>query len=151
MEPIDQQSEAVAIMRVIAGESAAFWNKDYEAWAQCWVHAPYIRIMGWWARGGITVVEGWESLSARIKTTLTANPEPNPTAAQVRRENLNLRTYQDMAWVTFDQYGLDTGELDMDMPGVSRETRILEKHNGEWKIVYVGWLLEGSAADQDTP
>jgi hypothetical protein len=144
MEPIDPQSEAAAIMNVIEGESAAFWNKDYEAWAQCWVHAPYVRIMGWWARGGITVIEGWDALNERIKTTMAANPEPNPTAARVRREKLNLRTYQDVAWVTFDQYGLDTGDLAMDMPGLSRETRILEKHNGEWKIVYVGWLLEGS-------
>jgi hypothetical protein len=30
----------------------------------------------------------------------------------------------------------------MDMAGLSRETRIFEKHDGEWKIVYVGWLLE---------
>ena len=84
MEPIDQQPEAAAIMQVIAGETAAFWNKDYEAWAEYWVHAPYSRIMGWWARGGITVVEGWDAISTRIKATLTANPEPNPTAVQVR-------------------------------------------------------------------
>jgi hypothetical protein len=31
----------------------------------------------------------------------------------------------------------------MDMPGLSHETRILEKHNGLWKLVYVGWLLVG--------
>jgi hypothetical protein len=80
---------------------------------------------------------------------LTANSEPNPTVAQVRRENLNLRTARNVAWITFDQYGLDTGELDTDMPGISRETRILEKHNGEWKIAYVGWLLVGGDADQD--
>ena len=144
MEPTDQ-SEATAIMRVIARESEAFWNKDYDAWAQCWLHAPYIRLMGWWARGGITVIEGFDALSTRIKENLLANPEPNPTAAQVRRENINLRIGHDVAWVTFDQYGQDTGEPDMDMPGVSRETRILEKHNGEWKLVYVGWLLEGEA------
>ena len=147
MEKPDQLTESTAIMRVIAGESEAFWNKDYDAWAQCWVHAQYIRTIGWWARGGVTVVEGWEMLSARIKEHLLANPEPNPTAAQVRREHINLRIVQDMAWLTFDQYGQDTGEPDMDMPGVSRETRILEKHNGEWKLVYVCWLLEGERAD----
>jgi len=27
---------------------------------------------------------------------------------------------------------------------LSRETRILEKHDGKWKIAYVGWPLEGS-------
>lgn len=48
-----------------------------------------------------------------------------------------------MAWVTFDQYGKDTNDPTFDMPGLSRETRILEKINGKWKIVYVGWLLQG--------
>jgi hypothetical protein len=145
MEQTNQSTESAAIMGVIAAESEAFWNKDYDAWAQCWVHAPYARVMGWWARGGVTVVEGFDALSTRIKENLLANPEPNPTASQVRRENINLRIGHDVAWVTFDQYGQDTGESDMDMPGVSRETRILEKHNGEWKLVYVGWLLEGVA------
>lgn len=68
---------------------------------------------------------------------------PNPPAAQVRRERINLRVSDQMAWVTFDQYGADTGEPDMDMPGLSHETRILEKQGGEWKIAYVGWLLKG--------
>jgi SnoaL-like domain len=145
MEQTDQSAEAAAILRLIARESEAFWNKDYDAWAQCCLHAPYVRVMGWWARGGVTVIEGWDALSERMKENMRANPEPNPTASQVRRENINLRIAQEMAWVTFDQYGQDTGEPDMDMPGVSRETRILEKHNGEWKIVYGGWLLEGEA------
>jgi hypothetical protein len=149
MEQIDHQNEAAAIMGVITDESRAFWNKDYEAWAHCWVHGSYIRMMGWWARGGITVVEGWDALSARIKPMFTANPTPNPTADYVRRENVNLRFKQDIAWVTFDQYGQDTGELDMDMPGISRETRILEKHEGAWKIVYAGWLLEGDRTDEN--
>jgi hypothetical protein len=44
--------------------------------------------------------------------------------------------------MTFDQYGEDTGDSLMDMAGRSRETRIFEKVNGEWKIAYIGWLLE---------
>jgi hypothetical protein len=71
------------------------------------------------------------------------NPDPNPQ--NVVRENINMRIYREAAWVTFDQYGKDTGEPDMDMPGLSRETRFLEKHNGQWKIVYVGWLLQGES------
>lgn len=144
MNSINQQNEVDAIMAVIDGESVAFWNKDFPAWAAHWVHAPYVRIMGWWDRGGVTVTEGWDTLSARIQEIMTANPEPNPTAALVRRENINLRIHRDVAWLTFDQFGQDTGDLDMDMPGLSRETRILEKHEGQWKIVYVGWLLQGS-------
>ncbi|MBX3059665.1 MAG: nuclear transport factor 2 family protein [Anaerolineae bacterium] len=143
MENSEQSSEATAILQVIADESAAFWHKDFDAWAKCWVHAAYIRRLGWWAEGGITVTEGWDALSERVRTTMIAYPEPNPTALQVRRENVNLRVNGNMAWVTFDQYGQDTGDLQMDMPGLSRETRFMEKHHDEWKIVYVGWLLEG--------
>jgi hypothetical protein len=146
MEQADQASEAAIIIGVLDRESAAFWNKDYEAWAACWVHAPYVRTLGWWQRGGVTVIEGWDALRERMLANFRANPDPNPTAIQVRRENVNLRIAHDVAWVTFDQYGADTGEPDMDMPGVSRETRILEKHEGVWKIVYVNWLLEGPAA-----
>lgn len=71
------------------------------------------------------------------------SPKENETATEVRRENINMRIYKDLACMTFDQYGEDTGDPTMDMPGLSRETRILEKHDGKWKIVYVGWLLEG--------
>lgn len=50
MDMPDQSPDAAAIMRVIEAESQAFWNKDYHAWTQCWVHAPYIRMHGWWQR-----------------------------------------------------------------------------------------------------
>lgn len=144
MNTNEQSNDANAIMELIAAESVAFWDKDFEAWSLCWLHAPYVRVMGWWARGGITVTKGWENLSSRMKQVMTENPEPNPTAARVRRENIHLRIDGNMAWVTFDQFGEDTGDVRMDMPGLSHETRILEKHNDEWKIVYVNWLLEGS-------
>jgi hypothetical protein len=144
MDANNQTNLESAVMGVIEAETNAFWNKDFEAWANCWLHSPYIRMMGWWARGGISVIEGWEANSAKIKALMEANPTPNPASANVRRENVNIRVSDQMAWVTFDQYGADTGEPDMDMPGLSRETRILEKHDGNWKIVYVCWLLEGT-------
>jgi hypothetical protein len=142
MNPINV-SDAEAVMAVVAAETNAFWLKDYAAWAACWLHTPAVRMMGWWARGGIRITEGWTALSDNIRGVMEANPTPNPTSARVRREKVNVRVSDGMAWVTFEQYGADTGEPDMDMPGLSHETRILERHEGAWKIVYVGWLLEG--------
>jgi hypothetical protein len=136
----DQQ----AVMQVITAETNAFWMKDFPAWADCWLHSPTIRMMGWWARGGISITEGWDSLSSRITQLMQDNPAPQPEAAKVRREKINIRITDQMAWVTFEQYGADTGEPDMDMPGLSHETRVLEKHDGGWKLVYVGWLLVGA-------
>ncbi len=138
---LDYNQERARILRVIETESGAFWDKDYDKWAACWAHEPYIRTMGWWKDGGVTVVKGWEERGPRTKEHMEQFPEPNPQ--NVRRENINMRIVGDAAWVTFDQYGKDNGEPVMDMPGLSRETRFLEKHDGQWKIVYVGWLLEG--------
>ena len=144
-EPKEQEA---AIMEVIRGESAAFWEKDYDKWASYWAHGPYVRIMGWWEDGGVTVTEGWETISSGMRKLMEGNPEPNSTASLVRRENVNLRLSDSMALVTFDQYGLDTGDERMDMPGLSRETRVLEKQDGQWKIIYVGWLLEGEQSEE---
>ncbi len=105
--------------------------------------------MGWWQAGGVTVVEGWSRLSAQMREAMTASPTPNPTAANVRRENINIHVRGDTAWLTFDQYGDDTGDARMDMPGLSRESRILERHEGEWNIVYVCWLLAGTSPAVD--
>lgn len=140
---IDYEAEKAAIMKVVQAEAAAFWDKDFEGYADHWVQEDYIRTMGWWEAGGVTVVEGWEERGKRTKAHMDQSPEANETATQVRRENVNLRIYKDVAWMTFDQYGEDTGDTLMDMPGLSRETRIFEKIDGEWKIAYLGWLLEG--------
>ncbi len=129
-----------AILRVIEDETAAFWRKDFEAWARCWVQAPYIRRFGWWTLGGITCREGWDQISGRMKELMNEFPEPNPSAHQVRRENINLRIGIDMAWITFDQYAPLTGEPSMDMPGLCREANVLEKHDGQWKIASLCYL-----------
>ncbi len=132
-----------AVIKVIEEESAAFWNKDFEGVARHWVHAPHARHIGWWSRSGVNAMSGWREIGARMKWQMEANPEPNPTAGAVRRENFNIQVSGDLAWMTFDQHGIETGDRQMDMPGLSHETRILEKHGEDWKIVYVGWLLVG--------
>jgi hypothetical protein len=142
-ESINFEKEKAEILAVLEGESKAFWEKDIDAFSSYWVHEEYVRTMGWWAQGGVTVVEGWKEREARTRTHMENSPESNPTATNVKRKNINLRIYKDVAWLTFDQYGEDTGDTTMDMPGLSRETRIFEKHDEKWKIAYVGWLLEG--------
>ncbi len=138
-DPISAEEDAVK--KVIIAETEAFWDKDFKKLSDCWIQDDYVRVVGWWKGGGITIRKGWSVIGKRMETVIKENPEKNPQ--NVTRENLNIRISGDMAWVTFEQYGTDTGEQAMDMPGLSYETRILEKHNGQWKIAYVGWMLDG--------
>jgi hypothetical protein len=40
--PTGMDDDRQAILKLMARESEAFWNKDYKAWADCWVQAPYV-------------------------------------------------------------------------------------------------------------
>ncbi|HYT73543.1 MAG TPA: nuclear transport factor 2 family protein [Vicinamibacterales bacterium] len=95
-------------------------------------------------RQEVVSVEGWEAIGVRMKKNMTDVPTPNLTPAKLARENLNVRIQGDVAWVTFEQHGITTGDSKFDMPGLSYATRILEKHGGKWKVVYLGYLLAGN-------
>ena len=93
--------------------------------------------------------DGGDSASANI----SCDDEVRAYAAGVTGNTLSVSTNNAVVaaagtlvavtTTAFDQYGDDTGDSLMDMPGLSRETRIFEKVDGEWKIAYLGWLLEG--------
>jgi SnoaL-like protein len=136
------ENEKAAILEVIERQSTAFWAKDFQRWADTWVHADYVRRVGWSQAGGVSSIEGWEAIGARMKKSMADNPKPNLTPAKLVRARLNFRIYGDVAWVTFQQRGVDTGEPRFDMPGLSYETRMFEKHDGKWKVVYLGYVLE---------
>ncbi|MEJ7681308.1 MAG: hypothetical protein WKG06_26355 [Segetibacter sp.] len=138
---IDTVKEKKALMDLIEKENVAFYNKDLPQVSECWSHSSYIRHMGWWKRGGIRVVSGWDSLHTNFQELFAKNPAQNQQ--KTVRKNFNFRIADNMAWCTFDEYGQDNKEPDMDLPGLIRNTRIFEKQNGEWKIVYVGFLLNG--------
>lgn len=125
-----------AIMRVIEAETAAYFNKDFEGWARCWVQEPYVRRWMWFGQGGITVREGWDQQGPAMKQAMENSPAPNASALSVRRENVNIRVGRDMAWVTFDQHAPKTGDP-FDVPGLQNELRVLEKHAGEWKLACI--------------
>ncbi|HTV68873.1 MAG TPA: helix-turn-helix transcriptional regulator [Rhizobiaceae bacterium] len=129
-----------AILKLLRAESEAFWNKDIEAYKRCWVNAPYVRRTGWWSLGGVTWRVGWDEIERRTREQFAAFPEKNATPETMWRENMVIRVGKDMAWVSYDQHATDQGEPIIDMPGLSRETKILEKHEGEWKLVYLCYL-----------
>src|SRR5262245_46811871 len=135
--PMEDRPDAdrEAILRLIEDESAAYWNRDYDAWQRCWIQASYIRKAGWWTQGGITWREGFEQIAGRMKKSLSVPPPGRP--AGIRRANINIRIDGDLAWMTYDEHWPDAGT---DLPGLSRETRILERHAGQWKIAYACYL-----------
>ena len=129
------------IVALLDREAKAFWDKDFAAFADCFVHAPSTRRLGW-SPLGIVNTPGWDKIAERMQKLMRENPTPNPSAAALRRDNLNINVNGDLAWLTFDQTSIATGDRQMDMPGISHEARVMERQDGTWKIAFTSFLLE---------
>ena len=138
---MSEDEDHEAIIALIHANRIAMWTQNYELYQQCFVHEPYATRWGWWRRGGPFLRYGWEDISARVREQFK-DPSLNiaSNAYETRLENLNLRIGVDMAWATFDQLYPPTmlqGEVGL---GRTREARVFEKHDGKWRIAFLGFL-----------
>ncbi|RYE07730.1 MAG: hypothetical protein EOP22_16515 [Hyphomicrobiales bacterium] len=135
-----QDADREAIIALIHRNRISVWTNDFETWATCFVHAPYVARWGYWKVGGIFFRRGWDELARRVHTGPKAN---HSYAYDTKVENLSLQIGDGMAWATFDQ--LYPGTIDGHVgPGLVREMRVFEKHDGAWKIAFLGFL-DGNA------
>ena len=131
------EPDRTAVLEAIEAETAAFLAKDYDAWADCWLHSEHVRRWSWYPTGGLTIEAGWSRLDALMKQAML--DFPRPLSVKVRRENLSLRITGAMAWATYDQYSEDTPDP-FSLAGLQHELKILEKVDGKWKLSCVSVL-----------
>jgi DNA-binding CsgD family transcriptional regulator len=135
-EDVDRERDA--IIAVIEAETVAFFSRDFDLWAHCWLQDEGARRLGMLVGGQIGYHEGWSASATIVARIMEQFPEPNPEAPRLmRRENFNLHIAGDMAWASFDQYGPDTGDP-FDSRGLSHQVRVLQKLDGAWKIAFAG-------------
>jgi ketosteroid isomerase-like protein len=122
-------ADETAVKQVITDQTDAFFAKDREKWARCWVHEPYI---SWTAQGGadrVLTVSGWEAYSNMFDGYFQ---DPTPSQTKVVSENMQVTVLDKVATVTFLQTRQNPTR-----PLKSREVRVLEKQGNDWKLVYV--------------
>ncbi|RUM25216.1 LuxR family transcriptional regulator [Rhizobium vallis] len=140
----DSEADRASIMAVIRAETEAWLQRDFEALASHWVQSPQTRRMEAFASLGVRVDEGWDPIAARIKKIVERFPEKYAFDGRVRWEKVNIVVDGNMAWMTFDQIGSDTGE------DRKRQLRILHRIDGAWKISCMV-MLESSVEEASCP
>ena len=61
-------------------------------------------------------------------------------------ENLMLRVHGEVAWALFDQrYPGVVTPFNIISRGLTHEMRVFEKHDGRWKIAFLGYLDEDAS------
>lgn len=130
-----------AVMRVIAAESASYYQKDFASFERCWAHEPYIRRMGWYTEGGVTDTWGWTNLKRLTLQHFQENPEIIRFVGRLRRENLVVQVSGDMAYATFDEYTPDATDPHPEEPIPGRGARVLRFLDGQWRITFHSYIF----------
>ncbi|MFC4632287.1 hypothetical protein ACFO3O_00095 [Dokdonia ponticola] len=139
-EKVDFELEKAAILETLNNETKAAFRRDYEGWKDHWIHDPSI------TKTYIDFVEntfsesvGWEEISLFVKTFIEEHPEPEPIPKLV--DNIDVRLYKNGAWVIYEQHDA--------LRGLKRETRLMEKENGQWKIAGMQTTIYGFETDEN--
>jgi len=124
-ESLNFNREKAAILETLHSETAAAFERDYESWKTKWVHDPNI------TKTYVNFVDstfsesiGWDEISNFVKVFIENNPVPEPIPELI--QDIDVRLYGDGAWVSFEQND--------SLRGLKRETRLMEKIDGTWKI-----------------
>jgi len=147
---VDFEKEKAAIQAVIAKETESYYKQDFEAWKSTYLDDPGFRKYGYWEGFPEKVQShnGFEALKAEKKRQFDKN-ETLWQGSTEERVNENFRISPEMAWYTFEQYSYEKGT--QKLLGTSLETRILEKHDGVWKIAYLGYHYLPDTTTSSTP
>ncbi len=129
---LSEQREVAAILRTLNGETQAFCRRDLEAWREYWLHEPalaktYINF----ADGSHAELLGWAEIEAYAKTYMAEHPNVEPPPEPL--ESVDVRLYANGAWVSFEQVDPSRGR--------KRETRLMEKVGGAWRIAGMGTVI----------
>ena len=133
-QELNPELEKQAILARLNNETKDAFQRDYDAWTNNWVHDPSIsKVYMNFVDSTFSESIGWNEISQFVKTFIEKHPEPEPIPKLL--DKIDVRLYGNGAWVTYEQHD--------SIRGLKRETRLMEKVNGEWKIAGMQTTIYG--------
>jgi hypothetical protein len=130
----DEEKEKRAIIESINAETTAFYKRDYNEVIKYFVHTDYAFHAWNNGDGTFSATVGWPAINEKYRKYINDNPvaEGSSSHPKVERRNLIFKFFSPgLAFVMWDQYNSDEEKKSF---WLSKETRIMEKHDGLWKI-----------------
>ena len=134
---LNEDFELNSIMKVIDGETKAFFDGDYDKWSGHWSHDS-MALQAWNNSDGTAdAAKGWNAINQQGKfwiDTYYKNGE-NIIHPDVKKTKPKVMFFNDSsAYLMWKQYNADS---DKKYYRISEETRLMKKENGNWKIFNV--------------
>lgn len=139
---VDMSIDEAAILALLQRERLATQTGDFEGSSDNHLHTDYA--VRWHASRmhGILALRGWDEIEPRMRT-FAADRQQNPRPADDGIvDDLRIRVHGDMAWLTYTRRYPQIREHRAS-PEPAHHVRILERHNGEWKFAFFGFLDPG--------
>ncbi len=128
------EREKKAILDRLNNETKDAFERNYEAWTQNWVHDPDIsKTYLNFHENTFSESLGWDEISNFVKNYIEEHPKPEPLPEPLK--DIDIRLYENAAWVTYKQRD--------NVRGLKRETRLMEKKDGKWKIAGMSTTIYG--------
>lgn len=134
--PANRQSDKDSILATIEKETASFFARDYEAWKSTYAQTDYA-FQAWSNRDGtFDASVGWNGIDNTVGKYIHENSEPQSSSHPiVERKNITYKFYgPEACYLTWDQFNSNKEGNNFLH---SKEVRMMEKINGQWKIVCV--------------
>lgn len=134
----DDESEKKTITQLIEDETRYAAAADTSNWADTWVRSDEARFV-YVGNDGVHEYKGWDSIKGFIK-------DAKPFDLQLKRDNYQIIICKDVAFASFDQQdnwqGVEGGK--------KKETRLIKKVDGKWKIAEVNVINISSFEKKNT-
>lgn len=130
----NEEKEKAAVLESIDAETTAFYKRDYNEVIKYFVHTDYAFHAWNNGDGTFSATVGWPAINEKYRNYIKNNPvaEGSSSHPKVERRNMIFKFFSPhLAFIMWDQYNSDDEKKSY---WLSKETRIMEKHDGLWKI-----------------
>jgi DNA-binding CsgD family transcriptional regulator/PAS domain-containing protein len=133
--------DAEAIWQTLTIENAAWWMRDFDAYAACFLQSPRFKFHAWVREEGMTIRTGWDAFAKRTREDIVRDPIPNPYFAfENTIENRNITVIGDMAWCTYTLVYQTADLPGFRGPGREEVVRVVERHKDKWLTAFYGFF-----------
>lgn len=136
------EKEKEAIKAVIEQEDAAYHEADYDQIINNWIHEPYI-LATYASKDKQRLIKGRQEFDEFAKKHASNYDSiqlaQNWKYVSIENYDYTIRVYQQSAWASFNSKVIFTWQ-EANYDRESFQVRFLERHKGEWKISYAGWI-----------
>ncbi|WP_422040279.1 LuxR C-terminal-related transcriptional regulator [Roseibium sp.] len=134
---ITELNEHDAIRKVLETDIESYLARDRGTWLTCWIDDTRFRSV--MECGTMQIARSFDEFCRNVFEAMDA--EPDPVQANVRIDNLEIQISDGLAWATYEEI-VTSASNPRATPSHSHNFRLLERRNGEWRILFHGCWAE---------